>query len=409
MADQRYQVGMDAQPPKAEPDGVEDQRRALRELFFDEAEELVEELELVCSNFEAARRATHTLKANAAMMGFHGLASLVHQAESELAACCSADRWRAHARAIAGELRRCRCEPASGEVAATPVPALTRSRPKPLAPTAPAGAESADWVRVVLTPDCPMPAARATLLLSRVGQMADPVIVVPAPETWTQPEFDRELTFWVPAAASTRVARALESEPEVTEVTTATVRTPGWLSSNLLIAQLRDLVSQLETQTGKRLSFVAPEEPPDLPRAVFVALRDALVHLVRNAADHGIEQPDERAALGKPSCGEIRFDLWTDGEFRCASLSDDGRGLDREALQRRAADLGVVSGQDEIAFLDGLSTRDDVTELSGRGVGLAAVKSRIESLGGDAAIASEAGSGTTVTLRVPWSKVRRAA
>ncbi len=149
----------------------------------------------------------------------------------------------------------------------------------------------------------------------------------------------------------------------------------------------------------------------DLDKSILDALADPLAHLVRNAADHGIESPSERLAAGKPPRGTIRLKAYHDGDQVVIEVSDDGRGMERERIVRRAIERGIV-GQDEAArlneadvfqlvFTPGLTTADEITEISGRGVGLDVVKSTMESLKGSVEVVSRPGAGTTFRLLVP--------
>ena len=140
-----------------------------------------------------------------------------------------------------------------------------------------------------------------------------------------------------------------------------------------------------------------------LDRDVGDALREPLLHLVRNAVDHGIEQPDRRAAVGKPTTGTIRVSAAVDGPQIVVVVADDGAGVDVAALQERS---GRSSAQDpadsvELAFAPGVSTAAAVTDVSGRGVGLDAARARVESLGGTIHLQSQPGEGTQVEVRVP--------
>jgi two-component system chemotaxis sensor kinase CheA len=149
----------------------------------------------------------------------------------------------------------------------------------------------------------------------------------------------------------------------------------------------------------------------DLDKGILDSLAEPISHLVRNAADHGIETPAARAAAGKPPQGVIRLDAYHDGDQVVIEISDDGRGLDREKIRRRAIERSLLTEDESIRlneaeilqliFAPGLSTADEVTEISGRGVGMDVVKSTIESLKGSIQIKSEAGRGTTFRLLVP--------
>ena len=164
-------------------------------------------------------------------------------------------------------------------------------------------------------------------------------------------------------------------------------------------------------QAGVRVEVQLRGAELELDRSILDRLSDPLVHLLRNAVDHGIEPPDERIAAGKPPVGRIVIEARREKDTIRLSVSDDGAGIDLEAVRRRAAESGVVHPDlaadltaEQIAalvFEPGLSTAAEVSEISGRGVGMDAVRSTLESLGGSVEIASERGRGTTTTLVVP--------
>ncbi|MHA7632513.1 chemotaxis protein CheA [Corallococcus sp. M7] len=150
-------------------------------------------------------------------------------------------------------------------------------------------------------------------------------------------------------------------------------------------------------------------EDATLDTAVLDALRDPLLHLLRNALDHGIETPDERRAAGKDPRGRLRLKAYHDAGSVVVELSDDGRGIQRERVRERAKQKGLVAAPERLRddellrliFEPGFSTATEVTELSGRGVGMDVVRRDIEALRGSVSIQSQEGQGTTLTLRLP--------
>jgi two-component system chemotaxis sensor kinase CheA len=140
-------------------------------------------------------------------------------------------------------------------------------------------------------------------------------------------------------------------------------------------------------------------------------LAEPLAHLIRNAADHGIETTSERAAAGKTGTGTVRLDAYHEGDQVVIEVSDNGRGIDREKVIRRAIERGLMSATEtsrmneaeinHLIFTPGFSTAENVTEISGRGVGLDVVKSALDNLKGSIEIETEAGKGTTFRLIVP--------
>jgi two-component system chemotaxis sensor kinase CheA len=176
--------------------------------------------------------------------------------------------------------------------------------------------------------------------------------------------------------------------------------------ADLRFSRLADQV----VATARRLGKAAPEVVVDggglrLPREKWSSFWGAFVHAVRNALDHGLESTEERALAGKREHGRIDLRARLDGDFVEISLADDGRGVDWERVRAKARGVGLpAETPDDLAealFFDGLSTRDDATELSGRGVGMGALRSICLKLGGSISVESEVGRGTTVRVRLP--------
>ena len=171
------------------------------------------------------------------------------------------------------------------------------------------------------------------------------------------------------------------------------------------------IVRDVARLRNKDIGLELAGQTTDLDKSILDALGDPLAHLVRNAADHGIESAAERQAAGKNPRGTIRLNAYHDGDQVVIEVSDDGHGLDRAKIVRRAVERGIVSAEKasqlneleslQLIFAPGLSTADEVTEISGRGVGLDVVKSSLESLKGSIELDSVPGRGTTFRLLVP--------
>ncbi|MFQ6096779.1 MAG: chemotaxis protein CheA, partial [Armatimonadota bacterium] len=169
------------------------------------------------------------------------------------------------------------------------------------------------------------------------------------------------------------------------------------------------LVRDLAHKSDKQLQFVAEGEDTEIDRNMVEALNDPLVHMIRNAVDHGIEPPQERVQRGKDSTGTLRLRAYHSAGNVVIEVQDDGRGLDLDKILGRAVEKGLVeSGRDlpddevyNLIFHPGFSTAEQVTEVSGRGVGMDVVKRGIESLRGRVEVASELGAGCTFTIRLP--------
>mgnify|MGYP006293607857 FL=1 len=161
----------------------------------------------------------------------------------------------------------------------------------------------------------------------------------------------------------------------------------------------------------KEIELTMRGEDTDLDKNLVQALSDPLVHLVRNAMDHGIEDPAVREANGKPRKGKVELSAEQEGNNIVIIIRDDGAGMDPEVLRAKAVRKGLFSAEAaaklsdpecfDLVFLPGFSTKEQVSDLSGRGVGMDVVKTRIAELNGNVEIQSELGKGTSVRVRVP--------
>jgi two-component system chemotaxis sensor kinase CheA len=173
--------------------------------------------------------------------------------------------------------------------------------------------------------------------------------------------------------------------------------------------KLSRLTRDVAGRTGKTVAFRATGGETEIDRNMVDVLSDPLVHLVHNAVDHGLETREERRAAGKAEQGLVSVHAWHVGGNVVIELADDGRGLDRDRIARRAAERGMLVDGDtlrdddiyRLIFSPGFSTADRITDISGRGVGMDVVRHNIEALRGRIEIHSEAGKGTRFTLRVP--------
>ena len=171
------------------------------------------------------------------------------------------------------------------------------------------------------------------------------------------------------------------------------------------------LVRELARSMGKRVQLRIEGEDTEIDRALVEKLNECLVHLVRNALDHGIEPPDERIASGKPPEGVVELMASQSEGSVIVVVRDDGRGIDPDKVRRKAVERGWLSEEQAAALSDddalrlifrpGFSTKEQVSEVSGRGVGMDVVKNALEQIGGTVDIQSTVGGGTTVTLRLP--------
>ena len=169
------------------------------------------------------------------------------------------------------------------------------------------------------------------------------------------------------------------------------------------------LVRDLEHKLGKQVKLELHGEQTELDKTVLEKIGDPLVHLVRNAIDHGLESPEKRRAAGKAEAGTLRLDAHHEGGNIVVQISDDGAGLNREAIIAKAQQRGLVTAdQDlsdaevaELIFQPGFSTAAQATDLSGRGVGMDVVRRNVRDLGGTVGVRSEAGKGSVFTIALP--------
>ena len=176
-----------------------------------------------------------------------------------------------------------------------------------------------------------------------------------------------------------------------------------------LFGRFRRLVRDLSQSLGKQVALTTAGEDAELDKTVIENLNDPLVHLIRNALDHGLEDPATRLAHGKPAEGRVHLSAVHSGAQVLITVSDDGRGLDRAAIRAKAEDRGLIAAGAELSdselyaliFQPGFSTASSVSSVSGRGVGMDVVKQAIAALRGSIDITSTPGLGSSVTLKLP--------
>ena len=170
---------------------------------------------------------------------------------------------------------------------------------------------------------------------------------------------------------------------------------------------IRDLCKKLD----KKMELIMSGEDTELDRTVIDEIGDPLMHLLRNSADHGLESNEERIRLGKPEVGTIRLDAYQDGNNVVIEVRDDGRGIDTEKVKNSALKKGTITPEQaenmtdkeiiDLLFRPAFSTAEKVSDVSGRGVGLDVVKTKIENLGGDIEVSTKKGEGSVFSIRLP--------
>ena len=207
------------------------------------------------------------------------------------------------------------------------------------------------------------------------------------------------------------VDRELDDLADLTTELQETVMDVRLVPLETVVNRLPRVVRDVSREQGKEVAFEMDGEDVELDRSILDEIGDPLIHMVRNAVDHGIEPPDVREEAGKPREGRVALRADRSRDRVTVEVEDDGAGLDPDRLRAEAVEAGAISSAEadaledeevyDLVFHPGLSTAEEVTDISGRGVGMDVVKRTIESLDGTIAIESEPGEGTTVTLTLP--------
>lgn len=171
------------------------------------------------------------------------------------------------------------------------------------------------------------------------------------------------------------------------------------------------MIRDLSKKLNKEMELIMTGEDTELDRTVIDEIGDPLMHMLRNAADHGLESTIDRLKIGKPQVGTIRLDAYQDGNNVTIEVTDDGAGVDVEKIKRKAVEKGTITEEQaeymtekeaiDLLFQPAFSTAEKISDVSGRGVGLDVVKNKIEGLGGDVEVVTKLGEGTTFIVRLP--------
>lgn len=260
--------------------------------------------------------------------------------------------------------------------------------------------------------------AGALRMQKRIRGLSDTAVRISAERLLLLLDLVRKLV-----AAQTAIAQSLHSDRGQTEYIAShlaqageTARQLQELAQSLHLAPLKPifqkmarLVRDLSHKHGKDIHFVSAGDDIEISRAAFETLNDSLLQMIRNACDHGIESPQQRRQAGKPPVGTIRLCASRDADGITIKLSDDGKGLDRNALLKQAIQRRLIAPADRLTdnqilmliFRPGFSTAEQVTDLSGRGVGMDIVTHNLEAVRGSIQVSSTAGQGIEFTLRLP--------
>lgn len=213
------------------------------------------------------------------------------------------------------------------------------------------------------------------------------------------------------AAGNEDMAKAVQNLDVVTSDLQGAVMQTRMQPIKKVFGRFPRVVRDLARSLKKEINLELIGEETDLDKNMVEALADPLVHLVRNAVDHGIEMPDDREQAGKPRTGKIVLSAAQEGDHILLEIRDDGKGMDPSMLRRKAVEKGLMD-QDQadrlsdleafnLIFMAGFSTKSEVSEISGRGVGMDVVKTRISQLNGSVSVLSEVGKGSLIQVKLP--------
>ena len=425
-------------------------------LFCAEAEELLQDIEQGVLTLEATPddsdtlatvfRAFHTFKGNAGAMKLVTLQAVAHELESLLDAArrgarlldraaidtvlAGADVFARYTAEAVHQLdgndagrplplpipeviaRVHQVLASAAAPAAPPPPAAAPTRP---AAVSPAGSPAATAPTKASPAAEAAPAAAATPP-SRPARGASPSVRVDTRKLDSLVDLVGELVIAEsmvaqasPSSADEHLARLLGHLRGITRDLQRTAMSMRMVPIRGAFQKMTRLVRDTAHELGKEIRLELKGEETELDRTVIEEIGDPLVHMIRNAADHGIELPHDREAAGKPTAGTIRLEASHEGGFVVIRLTDDGRGLDPAKLKAKAVERGLISADTqltprealELIFAPGFSTASQVTDLSGRGVGMDVVRRNIERLRGKVEIDSVPGAGTSFTIFMP--------
>lgn len=421
----------------------DDADRSLIEDFIAEAREYLEGAEAALLRLESAPddgeaindvfRAFHTIKGTSSFLGLSAIAGFAHHAEDML------DRVRAGELAFAGQV------PELSFRAVDLLKTLVAAIPQALAGHAPELPDEYEPLSHALSHPEEAAAPRARTVESEGGSApeptaadhapdhapvvmragtaasvptADPLVKVRTDKLDRLVEMVGELVIAQTMLVQDGVVRDASNHHLAQKVRHADkiVRELQDLSLGLrmvplkgAITKLARVVRDLATRSGKQITFTVAGEDTEVDRTLVDLLADPLLHMVRNAVDHGIETPSERLKAGKPAMGTVRLEASQAGDRVLVKLIDDGRGLQRDKIVAKAIEKGIITSAEsmsdtevfDLIFAPGFSTAEQVTEVSGRGVGMDVVRRNLMAMRGRTVISSKAGKGSVFTIELP--------
>jgi two-component system chemotaxis sensor kinase CheA len=266
--------------------------------------------------------------------------------------------------------------------------------PLPIETTAKTGGSSAESKQQRATENVRVPAERLDELMDRVGEL---VIA------------QSRLSQLANSSADIQLRAVSEDVERLSGELRDTMMVLRMVPITQLFGRFRRLVHDLARETGKDIELLTEGESTEVDKAVIERLADPLIHLVRNSCDHGLEPPAERIANGKSATGRITLIARQSGGDVTITIRDDGRGIDRQRVRAKAEASGLLQPTSnpsdgellQLIFEPGFSTAAEVTNLSGRGVGMDVVKKTVETLRGTISVSSTPNVGSEVSLAIP--------
>lgn len=283
-------------------------------------------------------------------------------------------------------------EPVASSAAA--VAEVAPARPQPVAPVPASQPAAAEQKQAKASENVRVPAERLDELMDRVGEL---VIA------------QSRLSQLADASIEIQLRAVSEDIERLSGELRDTMMVLRMMPVASLFGRFRRLVHDLSRETGKVIELETEGETTEVDKTVIDRLADPLVHLVRNSIDHGLETPDERRAAGKPEAGRVLLSARQSGGEVIITVKDDGRGINRERVRAKAEASGLIqpgaslTDQEllQLIFQPGFSTAQQITNLSGRGVGMDVVKKTVEALRGAIEVTSTPGNGSEISLRIP--------
>src|SRR5438094_854366 len=410
----------------------------MRELFFETSQELLQSLNDEALKLEeqagdveivrSIRRIVHTLKGDAAACCFRELSNAAHELEDALAlqSACTHSSLAEVAFTAAdtfGEMiaaYRRKSKAPSGEGLRKIVRALgqnpTAKKSSKRVRQTTSGAGS--WNEYQHCPEQNESASRTHLAenvlrvdAERIDNVLNLVGELIIGKSMLQQAFSELAKHFPKEAMRGRFGDAMAFQSRVLSDLQRSVMKIRMVPVEQLFRRFPRLVRDVARQCGKEVELAISGEDTDLDKSLLDAIAEPLTHLVRNAIGHGIERAEERTRSGKPAQGTLRLSSYHHGNQVIVEVSDDGRGIDVQKIKAKAVQQGLISSDEasrlseaeilELVFRPGFSTAEEVTEISGRGVGLDVVQAVLHRLKGTVEIATRAGKGTTFRLKLP--------